>query len=293
MSRKQLGTLALNSTNWISNGLLQALTTVRAGGQSDLLNRIIPANSLAFGAATGSDQVRTSFYIYMALAQGNFASVASTLGSTNGFLTVPVGTVGGVLRAGGAPENFVVENPQYSSVNWQGNLDNANYHSLQAQVTLRPTHNLNLQGTYTFSRNLGYMGTGTSPLNRGLDYGLLSSSRKHNLSTYGTYTLPLGTNGYLFRDSSKAVKRAVEGWQLSWISYNYSGIPGSIAGVASMWGGSQPDLVRPDLWNPNGHVSWADGDVAGYFYGKNKYMYVTDPQCANVQGAATNNGLYT
>ena len=166
LSRKQIGTLALNSTNWISNGLLQALTTVRAGGQSDLLNRIIPANSLAFGAATGSDQVRTSFYTYTALAQGNFAAVASTLGSTNGFLTVPVGTIGGVLRAGGAPDNFVVENPQYSYVNWQGNLDNANYHSLQTQVTLRPTHNLNLQATYTFSRNLGYMGTGTNPLNR-------------------------------------------------------------------------------------------------------------------------------
>ena len=93
---------------------------------------------------------------------------------------------------------------------------------------MRPTHNLNLQATYTFSRNLGYIGAGTNPLNRSLDYGLLSSSRKHNLTTYGTYTLPFGTNGYLFRDSSKAVKRVVEGWQLSWISYVYSGIPGTV-----------------------------------------------------------------
>ena len=158
---------------------------------------------------------------------------------------------------------------------------------MQAQFTLRPTHNLNLQATYTFSRNLGYMGTRHQSSQLTMDYGLLGSSRKHNFSTYGTYTLPIGTNGYLFRDSSKAVKRIVEGWQLSWISYNYSGIPGSITTANSMWAGGQPDLVRPDLFNPSsGHVSWANGDSAGYYFGKNKYMVVTDPQCASLPTTA-------
>ena len=281
LSRKQIGMLNLNSANWQSNGLLQALAVARAGGDSPLLDKIIPPFSLWF-ETNGTNQVRDSFYTNTALVQGDFASIAGTLATSNGFLTVPIGTQGGVLRASGTAENFIYTNPQYSAVNWKANLDNANYHSVQTQFSLRPTHNLNLQATYTFSRNLGYMGTGTNPLNRHADYGLLGSSRKHNFSTYGTYTLPLGTNGYLFRDSSKAVKRIVEGWQLSWISYNYSGIPGSITTANSMWAGGQPDLVRPDLFNPSsGQVSWANGDVAGYYFGKNKYMVVTDPQCAS------------
>jgi len=121
-----------------------------------------------------------------------------------------------------------------------------------------------------------------------LDYGLLSSSRKHNLTTYGTYSLPFGTNGYLFRDSSKAVKRVVEGWQLSWISYVYSGIPGTVSdGTSSMWGGPSVNLVRPDLFNPtSGHVTWARNAPYGYYFGSNKYMQVPDPQCSNTSVVA-------
>jgi hypothetical protein len=81
------------------------------------------------------------------------------------------------------------------------------------------------------------------------------------------------------------VKKIVEGWQLSWVNSIYSGTPASLAntGVLSMWGGPMENLVRPDLFKPSsGHVSWSNGAPAGYFFGQNKYMQVTDPVCNGV-----------
>jgi hypothetical protein len=129
---------------------------------------------------------------------------------------------------------------------------------------------------------LGDTEAGANPLDRALDYGLLNSSRKHNLTTYGTYTLPFGTNGYLFRDSSKAVKRVVEGWTVSWISYMYSGTPSTISdnGVSSMWAGPSVNSVN-GFNTTSGHVTWAKGAPDGYYFGSNKYMQVQDPQCNN------------
>jgi hypothetical protein len=284
-SRKLVGALALDSANWINNQLLNAFTLARAGQDSPLLDRLILPGTLVAGNTTGTQQLASNQAT--ALAEGAFATLAGTLANTNGVLPLSSSVKGGVLRYSGTPENFIFTNPQFTGAGWLSNLDNSNYHSLQAQVTLRPTHNLNFQATYTWSRNLGNTGVGSNPLNRAEDYGLLSSSREHNLTTYGTYTLPLGTNGSLFRDSSKAVKRVVEGWQVSWISYVYSGVPGSISdnAISSMWAG--PAVNSVNGFNPSsGHVSWASGDRYGYYFGKNKYMQVPDPQCNNTSVVA-------
>jgi hypothetical protein len=122
------------------------------------------------------------------------------------------------------------------------------------------------------------------PLNRALDYGILGIHRSHMLQTYGTYNLPLGPNGYLFRNSSGLVKKLADGWQLSWISSITSGMPASITNGLSMWGGSGVDLVRPDLFDTKGgQITWEHGADAGFYYG-DRYMQVPDPRCLSVQG---------
>jgi hypothetical protein len=157
---------------------------------------------------------------------------------------------------------------------------------MQAQVTLRPTHGLNFQATYTWGRNLGVSGSAyTDPLNRALDYGILGIHRSHMLQTHGTYNLPLGPNGYLFRNSSGLVRALADGWQLSWISSITSGIPASITTSNSMWGGSGVDLVRPDLFDTKGgKITWEDGADAGFYYG-NQFTQVDDPRCATVHSS--------
>jgi len=180
-------------------------------------------------------------------------------------------------------------------------MNSTNYHSLQAQATLRPTHGLNFTTTYTWSKNLGIKADGsqygvawTDPLNRGADYGILGGDRRHALTSYGTYNLPFGPNGYVLRDSQGWVRKLAEGWQLSWVYSASSGQPYSVATVNSMWGGSGVDLVNPDLFDPaDGHVDWGWTDpsatpgsaaayrVGGKYFG-NKYVQVADPQCAGV-----------
>ena len=61
----------------------------------------------------------------------------------------------------------------------------SNYHSLQTQVTLRPTHGISYQATYTWSKNLGIEGNTvgtyyTDPTNRRADYTYAGSHRSHD-----------------------------------------------------------------------------------------------------------------
>jgi hypothetical protein len=301
LSRKQITTVNVNTANWISNGLLDAFNTVATGGQSDLINRMIAAPGIlqtcrppSPACPTGSDQLRNYSPTRTALATGDYASVAASLARANGGVTgLLPGVNGGVLASSGQfPKNFVFSNPQFGSALLYGNHNHANYHSLQTQVTLRPTHGLNFQATYTWGRNLGMLGN-TDPLNRALDYGILGIHRSHMLQTYGTYNLPLGPNGYLFRNSSGLVKKLADGWQLSWISSITSGMPASITNGSSMWGGSGVDLVRPDLFDTKGgQITWEDGASSGFYYG-NQYVQVDDPRCATVhsllQSACTQN----
>jgi len=278
LSRKQVGTINLNTNNWMHNGLKEALDLARAGGESALLDQLMPPFSFWF-SSSGAQQLRTHYLTSGPLAEGDYDEIASVLGTSNGRYTgIPSGVEGELVRRSGLGENFIFTNRQFENANWQTNLNHTNYHSLQGQVTLRPTHGLNFQATYTWSRNLGISGGIVEALN----YGILSNHRSHVLSTYGTYNLPLGPSGYLFRDTSGWVKKVVEGWQLSWIASVTSGLPASITTSESMFAGGQPDLVRPDLFDTKGgHVTFEPGSREGRFYG-DMYVQVPDPQCDTI-----------
>jgi hypothetical protein len=285
LSRKQMGSINLNTNNWLKNGLKEAFDIARAGGESALLNQLIPPGSLAGGApgASGAAQLRQSYFTSTALANGNYNSIASTLATSNGTTYAP-NSYGELARKSGLGPNFIKTNTQFGSATWNANLNNSQYHSMQAQITMRPTHGFNFVATYTWSKNLGIRGDGTDPLNRHADYGILGSDRSHALTTYGTFNLPLGSSGFAFRNSSGWVKELVEGWQLSWVSSMSSGLPYSAgAGAATMFGGSALDLVDPSLFDPKGgHVSWDPGARGGYYFGNGQYTAVTDPSCSSI-----------
>jgi hypothetical protein len=195
-------------------------------------------------------------------------------------------TAGGVLRYNGYPENFIYTNPQYSAVTWNGNLDHANYHSMQTQVTLRPTHGLSLSATYTWSRNLGMLAY-MDPTNRAPDYGLLNTHRSHAVTTYGTYDLPFGPNRMLFSNvNPSVVGRIIGGWQLSWIHTMQTGRPGYFSANTTLWGNGTPDKVG-EFDTKSGHITWANGARTGSYY-NDMYVKTADPQCASV---TTRDGL--
>jgi hypothetical protein len=173
---------------------------------------------------------------------------------------------------------------------------------MQAQLTLRPTRGLNLQATYTWSRQLNnsswtnYTGDRFDDRN----YNLSGQHRSHTFNTYGSYTLPFGSNGYIFRNASGAFKKAVEGWQLSWVLSMRSGEPGSVTGSQnSLWSDANPILARADLWdNKAGKAEWNDETVGGSYFGQKYTNYALDTVlCDNtVQGwaedPAASTGLY-
>jgi hypothetical protein len=113
-------------------------------------------------AQTAAYQLRSNATFQTNLAAGLWSAVAGSLNTLNytqaancSSLTDPTAraagncnlptfnsstTRGAVLRANGFPENFIATNPQFTTANYLSNMGNTNYHSMQAEVTLRPTH---------------------------------------------------------------------------------------------------------------------------------------------------------
>src|SRR5206468_5601005 len=136
-------------------------------------------------------------------------------------------------------------NPQFTNVNMVAALGANNYHSMEAQLTMRQTHGVSLQATYTWSRNTGVGGAFTAPFDRHSDYTILSDTRKHDFRTNGAFVLPIGPNKLLFSGSSGALARVLEGWQTGWIVNINSGAPTSIAAQSMLYANGTPDIVGP------------------------------------------------
>jgi hypothetical protein len=323
LSRKLWSNMDLNAPNFLYNGLKEAFDAARRGEESTLLNDMFAGLNIAgTGCATntgvstpcgpvgttptggvlqtGAMHLRAAAAsgIRTNLANGNYAALASTLntltnaGATNNGNNPTLS--GSVLRNSGRfPENFIKTNPQFNTAVLETNLGHANYHSVQTQVSMRPTAGLSLQGTYTFSRNLGQTpggganGTGglfTDPADRMADYTLLPSHRQHALVTYGTFELPVGPNKLLFSNASGIWARLAEGWQASWVANLASGSPANVSAQSMLYALGVPDIVGPfDIKNLN--YLWKEGNLSGNIFadanGASIYSRVRDPQCSN------------
>jgi len=219
-------------------------------------------------------------------------AIANTLNTLTN--AVSGSQTGSVLRYSGQfPENFIKTNPQVSTSVMETNLGHSNYHSVQTQVSLRPTAGFSLQATYTFSRNLaqapggGANGTGalfTDPTDRMADYTLAPSHRKHSFVNYGTFSLPFGPNKSFFSNATGFWARLAENWQASWILNLTSGSPGNFTGQSMLYALGVPDVVGP--FDPkNQNFEWVEGGREGNMFadanGKAVYERVRDPQCQN------------
>jgi hypothetical protein len=316
LSRKQFNSgLNLNTVNFRSNGLKEAFDIVRAGGESALLNSIFAGQTvisgvqpIVFNGSNAGALMRASTTFANNLANGNYVGLASTLNTLSSTTCAANPSVanqtGSVLRCNGFPENFIVANPQFSNVTYTTNLGNSNYHSMQAGVSMRPTHGVSFQATYTWSKSLGLQNccTGpangansgnfvalTDPVNRKSSYTLAGSDRTHVLQTNGTYMLPIGPNKLLLGSSSGLIARIVEGWQLGWIFSLVSGPPLDFQAANMLYANGVPDIVGPFPFDTAG-VRW--GQNAGTYTGGNYFptdlfRVGKDPQCTNTSIVAT------
>jgi hypothetical protein len=320
--------LNINAPNFLYNGLKEAFDSVRAGGESALLDQMFRGLNIAgsgFGAVgttlngvaqTAGLHMRSSSVFNSNLANGNYPALATSLNTlvistaTNpGVPSSAAGLNGAVLRYNGFPENFIATNPQFSTVSYKTNLGHTNYHGLQVQTTLRPTHGLSLQGTYGWSKALGtgQSGTGaqgvagsapayTNPVDRRGDYTLQASDRRHEFRVNGTFELPIGPGKLLLRGSSGPLARIVEGWQVGWITNLITGAATSVAAQNMLYGSGVPDVVGP--WRNEGKVRWggittATGQVNGSYWDPSAYISVADPQCSRIAANLRTQNLCT
>lgn len=287
-ARKQFGIIPINAPNYQTNGLLEAFIDVREGRDSALLDDMLRGLQIqnGMGAINGTTvhaapQLRANNNWRTFFANGNVSGFVSRLNSS----VELTNEVGGLLRRNGYPENFVVANPQFDSVQLRSNPGSSAYDSLQAELTMRPIHGLSYQGTYVWSKSMGNTGNSDSdatwidPADRRLDWTLQGSHRTHQFRSNGTFELPAGPNKLLFGNSSGILARAVERWQLSWIFNLSSGAPLSITSQNTSIGGGFPDIVGSFAKDAGSAVKLANR--AAYF-DAGRYSLVPDPSCAAV-----------
>ena len=310
LSRKQWDPVVnINQPNFLYNGLKEAFDAARAGNDSspalkvleDMFKGINIAGIMAFGPVgspfggvmqTAGMHLRANATLRNNLANGNYAGLAASLNTLNypannpSLPVAPKDVVGQVLRHNNFPENFIVTNPQFGTVNNLTNVYSNNYHSLETQVTMRPKHGISFQSTYTWSKNLGTGQAGglgasyTNLADRHADYSLQSDSRTHDFRTNGTFALPLGPNKLLFANSSGALARIIEGWQASWIINLTSGAPTSVAAQNNLYANGTASIVGV-FDKDSGNALYDTGTTWNYLP-KDAYKVDIDPQCAQV-----------
>src|SRR5438034_1944878 len=125
-------TLNYNEPDFQYNGLLQALDITRAGGNAAIFDQMFKGLNFGTAAAplvvgqniTGSEALRRNATFRTNLANGNYDAVAGSINTTNIGVTIPTGQtiLGGTLRSSGLfPENFIVANPQFSTMEMRNN----------------------------------------------------------------------------------------------------------------------------------------------------------------------------
>ncbi len=188
------------------------------------------------------------------------------------------------------PENYIVANPQLSSATYIGGFGKSNFHSGQIQIALRPTAGLSLHSTYIFAKTLGVVPGGwNNPLDRNADYAPPYQAVRHDLRTNGTFELPVGPGKMLFAKSSGWLGRLVEHWQTGFIFNISSGNPRVLTGAHMLYatgnqnldaGQNRADITSADFAGPvTGKIQWNPPGNNGFFYGKDKFVTVQDPQC--------------
>lgn len=226
-----------------SETFLQAFNTVRAGGDSLLINQLFQNDSRRLPTQTVSQFVRTQFGTN--LTTGSVASVAAAAaqrqqGSSS------------LLALGGFSPFFFQKYPQFAgSLNVLDSNDISRYNALEIVLKRRINKGIGFQLSYTLSKSedtrsfdpvFTTVGRGSAQSasstpfdnnNRRLNYAPSDFDRRHALQ--GTYVieLPFGRGRYFGSDVPKFVDLIFGGWQLAGTLNLASGRPFTVYSEAN------------------------------------------------------------
>jgi outer membrane receptor protein involved in Fe transport len=150
----------------------------------------------------------------------------------------------------------------------QYNIQNANYHSLQASIKYRFSNGLSVLGSYTYSKAMDIADAGaTLPVNgldaKGSSYGPANFDRTHIFTASYTYELPIGTGKPFLNNLGWLSRQVAGGWQVSGVTSLQSGLPfGITANDLSNTGGIHSQVADRTC---NGNLPSGQRSISHWF----------------------------
>jgi hypothetical protein len=239
------GAYNANQVDIFGSGFLDAFNTVKAGGESALINGLTAADSRRLANESGSQMIRRLY-----ASDLNLNSVAGIAGA------IATRLQGGrsVTDLSGAGPFALLSYPQFSSMRVFDSNDFSTYHALEVQLERRLTSSLSYQVSYTFAKSLdsgsfdptqtvystgNSQGATSTPFdinNRKLNYGRSDFDRTHAFQTNWFYALPFGKGKRLGSNVSTAVDNIIGGWEIGGFLRYIGGRPFTVFSGAYSFG---------------------------------------------------------
>ena len=229
------GAYNVNQVEYRSNGFLDAFNTVKAGGESALMNQLVAGDTRRATGESGSAMVRRLFPTQLSL--NSVAEVAASLGSrVQSNRTLP--------EIAGLGSFFLFPYPQFlTGVFVIDSEDYSRYHALEIKLDRRFSNGYSYLVGYTLSRSrdtrsfdpaftVAATGSGQSasstPFNvfeRDLNYALSDFDRTHVFQAQGVFELPFGQEKRFGGNVNRLTDVFIGGWTLSGQLVAQSGRP--------------------------------------------------------------------
>ena len=224
-----------NQVNIGSNGFLDAFNTVKAGGNSPLINQLLTGDTRLKAGETGSQLVQRLFSSTLNL--NSVAALAQSLGQR---------TRGGKqqITLNGFSPFFFQAYPQFAGAfNVLDSHDFSTYHALEVQLQRRFSGGLLFQLAYTWAKSLDTRSfdptfsqvrrgssqsasdTPYNDANRRLNYARSDFDRRNVFQSHYVWELPFGRGRKFGQSWNGVADRLAGGWQVSGIVIWESGHP--------------------------------------------------------------------
>jgi hypothetical protein len=234
-----LGAYNVNQAQIYSNGFLDAFNTIKAGGESQLINTVLSADSRLNPGETPSAMIRRLYSSQLTL--NSVGAIAASLGTR---LQTANGVAQSVTAISAGKPFFFIPYPQYSGgLNVLDSNDFSTYNALVVQVQRRLTNGLQFTASWTWGKSLDtrsfdptltVVGTGNSSTagstpfdinNRRLNYAPSDFDRRHSLQWNWVWELPFGQGKHFLSHANGVVNRVIGGWEFSGFGRVTSGRP--------------------------------------------------------------------
>ncbi len=269
-----------------NESFLEAFNTVRAGGDSPLINALLSADVTRPAGVSGSAHLRNTV-ASAAVTQGSVATAANSIAiRRNTGAAVPV------IVQGGFSPFFFRPYPQFSgALRVLDSNDFSTYHALEAQFKRRFGNGLGFQASYTLAKSMdtrsfdptfSVVSTGSAQSasstpfdnrDRRLNYARSDFDRRHSLQGYLVSDLPWGRGRRYLQNLHPVVNSIIGGWELGGVLLFASGRPFTVySGLNTVSNVNQSpancsncSATMGNLIVENGRTFWFSASQRGQF----------------------------